>query len=231
MNPTVELVLKHKKANMRKSEFLMLEALKSAPHLNDIKEHHPELCSAAFVLECTKGRGRLVGAFAEASVAANAYRGDFLGLMAVHLLLLAVETVSPGLSGSATIYSDCIGALGRVAKLPPYRIPSRCRHSDILKTIMVNCASLSFQREYHHVVAHQDDHTWWEDLTRAAQLNLTYDAVASPPAGGIPTQAYLHVCRRKEDDFRYWCTHTRHSWVSLGPILFPRDQKDVSGRV
>ncbi len=36
MNPTVELVLKHKKANVRKSEFLMLEALKSAPHLNDI---------------------------------------------------------------------------------------------------------------------------------------------------------------------------------------------------
>ncbi len=35
MNPTVELVLKHRKANMRKSEFLMLEALKSAPHLND----------------------------------------------------------------------------------------------------------------------------------------------------------------------------------------------------
>jgi hypothetical protein len=35
MNPTVELVLKHKKSNMRKSEFLMLEALKSAPHLND----------------------------------------------------------------------------------------------------------------------------------------------------------------------------------------------------
>ena len=31
MNPTVELVLKHKKANMRKSDFLMLEALKSAP--------------------------------------------------------------------------------------------------------------------------------------------------------------------------------------------------------
>ncbi len=89
-----------------------------------IKEHYPELCSVAFVLECTKGRGQLVGAFAEASVAANAYRGELLGLMAVHLLLLAVETVSPGLSGSAAIYSDCIGALGRMAKLPPYRILS-----------------------------------------------------------------------------------------------------------
>jgi hypothetical protein len=32
----MELVLKHKKVNMRKSEFLMLEALKSAPHLNNI---------------------------------------------------------------------------------------------------------------------------------------------------------------------------------------------------
>jgi len=133
---------------------------------------------AAFVLECTKGRGRLVGAFAEASVAANAYRGELLGLMAVHLLLLAVETVSPGLSGSATIYSDCIGALGRVAKLPPYRIPSRCRHSDILKTILVNCANLSFQREYLHVAAHQDDHTRWEDMSRAAQLNSACDAGA-----------------------------------------------------
>jgi hypothetical protein len=85
--------------------------------------------------------------------------------MAVHLLLLAVETVSPGLSGSAAIYSDCIGALGCVAKLPPYHILSQCRHSDILETIMVNCASLSFNREYHHVAAHQDNHTRWEDLT------------------------------------------------------------------
>ncbi len=132
----------------------------------------------AFVLECTKGRGRRVGAFAEASAAANAYCGELLGLMTVHLLLLAVDTVSPGLSGSATIYSDCLGALGRIAKLPPYRIPSRCRHSDILKTIMVNCVSLSFQREYHHVAAHQDNHTWWEDLTQEAQLNSACDAVA-----------------------------------------------------
>jgi hypothetical protein len=143
-----------------------------------IKEHYPKLCAAAFVLECTKGRGRLIGAFAEASVVANAYHGELVGMMAVHLLLLVVDMVSPSLSGSATIYSDCLGALGRVAKLPPYRIPFRCRHSDILKTIMVNWASLSFQREYHHVAAHQDNHTWWEDLTRAAQLNSACDAGA-----------------------------------------------------
>ena len=143
-----------------------------------IKEHWSELCSAAFVLEDSKGWGQLAGAFAEASVAANAYCVELLGLMAVHLLLLAVETVAPGMSGSVTIYSDCIGALDRVAKLPPYRIPSRCRHSDVLKTIMVNCTSLSFHREYHHVAAHQDNHTRWEDLPQAAQLNLACDARA-----------------------------------------------------
>ena len=60
-----------------------------------IKEHYPELCAAAFVLECTKGRGRLVGAFAEASAAANAYCGELLGLMAVHLLLLALTRCHP----------------------------------------------------------------------------------------------------------------------------------------
>ena len=84
-----------------------------------IKEHYPELCSAAFIFECTKGRGWLVGAFAEASVAANAYRGELIGLMAVHLLLLAVGTTSPGLRGSVAICSDCLGTMGRVEKLPP----------------------------------------------------------------------------------------------------------------
>jgi hypothetical protein len=43
---------------------------------------------------------------------------------------------------------------------------------------MVNCTSLSFQQEYHHVAAHQDNHTWWEDLTRAAQLNSACDTGA-----------------------------------------------------
>ena len=86
--------------------------------------------------------------------------------------------MSPGLGGSAAIYFDCLSAVDCVAKLPPYRIPTRCRHLDILKTIMVNCASISFQRKYYHVEAHQDDHTQWGNLTRVAQLNTACDAGA-----------------------------------------------------
>ncbi len=143
-----------------------------------IKEHYPNLCSEAFVLECTQGCGCAINAFPKASVAANAYQGELLGLMAVHLLLLAVNTVLPDLSGRVKIYSDCLGALGCVAELPLYCVPTQCRHSDILKTILVNCGGLSFHQEYCHVKAHQDDRTQWEDLTQAVQLNAACDAGA-----------------------------------------------------
>jgi len=43
---------------------------------------------------------------------------------------------------------------------------------------MVNCANLSFQREYLHVAAHQDDHTRWENMSQAAQLNSACNAGA-----------------------------------------------------
>mmetsp|Transcript_35773 Transcript_35773/g.73112 ORF Transcript_35773/g.73112 Transcript_35773/m.73112 type:complete len:103 (-) Transcript_35773:1065-1373(-) len=64
-----------------------------------------------------------------------AYRGELLGLLAIHLILLAVNKLSPSLSGSTQIYSDCLGALHNVEHLPPHRIPSSCRHSDILKKL------------------------------------------------------------------------------------------------
>jgi hypothetical protein len=124
-----------------------------------IKEHYHNLCLAAFVLECMQGQGRAIGAFPEASAGANAYWGELLGLMAVHLLLLAVNTVSPGLSGRVKIYFNCLGALGRMAKLPPYHVPTQCWHSDILKTILVNCGGLSLHWESCHIKAHQDNHT------------------------------------------------------------------------
>ncbi len=38
-----------------------------------IRKQHPDLCAAAFILECTRHRGMLVGSFPEASKAANAF--------------------------------------------------------------------------------------------------------------------------------------------------------------
>ena len=140
-----------------------------------IKEIYPQLNLAAFVFECSRGRGRLWGSFAEHTPDAGSYRGELLGLMAIHLILRGVNTVHPALRGSVTILSDCLGALTKVRDLPPYRIPTQCSHSDILKNIMVNCSGLTFTRLYSHVRAHQDDKWAYNDLPREAQLNCQMD--------------------------------------------------------
>ena len=65
----------------------------------------------------------MFGSFPEHLVAAGAYRGELFGLMAIHLILLAVNKFSPTLQGRAQIYSDYLVALGTVATLPTNRIP------------------------------------------------------------------------------------------------------------
>jgi hypothetical protein len=70
-----------------------------------IREVYPDLCSCEFVLECTEGRGRIFGSFPEHSKVANAYRGELLGLMAIHLLLLVANKLEKGLTGQVKIYS------------------------------------------------------------------------------------------------------------------------------
>jgi hypothetical protein len=117
--------------------------------------------------------GRVYGSFSETLLAANAYRGELLGLMAIHLILLSVNKLHPELTGSVEIVSDCLGALKRVSYLPPYRIPTRCHHFDILKTILVSCRGLTFTTYYSHVKAHQDNKDLFAKLSRKAQLNCT----------------------------------------------------------
>jgi hypothetical protein len=143
-----------------------------------MKELYPYLNSAAFVVECSKGRGRLTGSFVEQIPNAGSYQGELLGLMAIHLILWGINEFHQGLQGLVHILSDCLGALDKVENLPPYHMPTQCSHSNILTNIMVNCSNLSFARIFSHVKAHQDDHTGYESLTRSAQLNCRMDNYA-----------------------------------------------------
>jgi hypothetical protein len=144
-----------------------------------IKQIQPELCANTFFIECSKGPGRMVGPFGKANSVANVYRGELFGLMQVHLLLLAVQQTAPELDGEITIYSDCLATLGQVSLLLPERIPSQCKHLDILKNILVSCSGLMmFQRDICHIVAHKDDSKDFHLLDRLAQLNSAVDACA-----------------------------------------------------
>jgi hypothetical protein len=95
--------------------------------------------------------------------------------MRIHLILLVINEVNPEFKGSVYIYSDCLGALDKVKNLPPSRVPSNLAHLVILKNILVNCKNLSFKRFYLRVQAHQDDKVYYQDLSRASQLNVNMD--------------------------------------------------------
>jgi hypothetical protein len=77
--------------------------------------------------------------------------------MAIHLLLVSVNRVHNTLEWLVEVVSDCLGALKCLVHLPPYWIPSCCKHLDILKNILVNCHDLTFTLYYSHVKANQDD--------------------------------------------------------------------------
>ncbi len=138
-----------------------------------------------------------MGTFSEGLLVANAYRGELLGLTAIHLILLSVNKLHRDLLGSVEIVSDCLGALKRVTHLPPYRIMLRCCHSNILKTILVHCRDLSFTTHYLHVRVHQDDSTTFAQLSRKVQLNCICNHIAKQRIaidganGPVPSQMFL----------------------------------------
>jgi hypothetical protein len=150
-----------------------------------LKEMQPELCSAAFILECSITGGKMIGSFPELSPDACAFQGEMLGLLVIHLLLLAVHKLHPDLGGQVALYSDCLGALGKVADLPQWRLPSSTKHADILKILMIHCQEFSFDVSYRHVRAHQDNMVRYSDLPRPAQLNCKMDSLAKKVLWGL----------------------------------------------
>ena len=72
-----------------------------------IRELFLDACSCAFVFECQNGGGRILGKLVESSKDVCAYRGELLGLLAIHLILLAVKKLRPDLTGRVKIVSDC----------------------------------------------------------------------------------------------------------------------------
>jgi hypothetical protein len=80
-----------------------------------MKDLYTDILLAAFVIfECSTGRGRIWGSFPEVSRCACSYRGELVGLMAIHHMLLSINEVNKDLSGSVIIYSDCLGTLDKV---------------------------------------------------------------------------------------------------------------------
>jgi hypothetical protein len=70
---------------------------------------YPDIHLAAFVLECKNRMGRIWGSFPGLSRCGCNYRGELVGLMAIHLIILATNEANAGPTGRVEIRSDCLG--------------------------------------------------------------------------------------------------------------------------
>ena len=135
------------------------------------------LCGAGWVIYCTASRQRLTGALVERSEAAGSYRGELLGMLAIRLLLLAVEEYCETHGDGSKIICDNKSALFTF-RSEKDRVPSGAKHADIkrvLRTIRRRTKSTFLQE---HVRAHQDTARSRTKLSLEARLNCICDDLA-----------------------------------------------------
>ena len=124
----------------------------------------------------------LKGAMAERCSKAGSYRGELLGLLAIHLWVAAVEEFYKLEEGPrGLIACDNLGALNK-AQLRRKKIKAGAKHSDILRVMrrLHNRRRGRKRRvfEYKHVYGHQDRQRLWHHLTLLEKLNCKCDSLA-----------------------------------------------------
>ncbi len=119
-----------------------------------------------------------VGSFFEIFPKAGAYRGELLGLMAIHTLALAAARFFHIEWVSGKICCDNITALNQAKKVHQ-RVRIGIKHSDLHRMVRNLKCSTKMAFKYAHVQAHQDRITPWSQLSLKAQLNVICDELAN----------------------------------------------------
>jgi hypothetical protein len=149
-----------------------------------------DVSGSGWILLCTVSRCTLWGSFFEISPKAGAYRGEFLGLVAIHMLALAAARFFHIECVSGKICCDNIVALNQAKKVRQ-RVRVGIKNSDLHRTVRNLKCSTKMAFRYAHVWAHQDRVTPWSQLSLKAQLNVICDELAN---GAVAR--YLSSCTR-----------------------------------
>ncbi len=141
------------------------------------RKRAPSISSAGWIIFCPTTKSYLRGAFYEVSPDASAYRGELLGLTALHLLALAMKLHYNIDSKMGKIHCDNERALGR-ASFYRRRIPPGSKHGDILRLLRNIKNVLGHAFTYHHIYGHADRTKRWDRLTLIEKLNCLCDGWA-----------------------------------------------------
>lgn len=137
----------------------------------------PNISGAGWVLVSTKSLKMVYGSFYELSKCASSYRGELLGLTAIHHLVAFVLEFYVVRSANGSIHCDNKGALHQAATKRK-RVRPRTKHADLIRNLRHIKATHQFEVLYHHVKAHLDDHMAFDQLTVVQQLNVHCDLLA-----------------------------------------------------
>ena len=137
----------------------------------------PHVSGAGWVFYCTVQRKKLQGSFYEFSPSAGSYRGELLGLLAIHILMAALEEYFQLDGHTAKICCDNQGALFKSSELRR-RIPTGASQADIKRVLRNVKHKIKSTFTYEWVQSHQDRYKFWHQLTIEQQLNCHCDSTA-----------------------------------------------------
>ena len=137
----------------------------------------PLVSGAGWIMYCTTTKQKLYGSFFERSPKAGSYRGELLGLLAIHTLVAAIESFFKITIASGKICCDNMGALFK-SKEYRRRIPTGAAEADIKRSLRNIKTTMITTFEYEWVESHQDRYKLWHQLTLVQQLNCLCDTLA-----------------------------------------------------
>jgi hypothetical protein len=137
------------------------------------------ISGAGWLIYCKRSKQVLVeGSFVEEHPKANSYRGEILGLLAIHLFSRAIRTYFDLASGNyGMVCCDNKGAIYRASRRRR-RIPPGTPNADLLRVLRLQHHKLGRVFRYEHVKGHQDDYLARSQLSLEEQLNCRCDDLA-----------------------------------------------------
>ena len=142
-----------------------------------IREIAPLISGAGWLVYCTTAKCKLHGSFFERSAKAGSYRGELLGLLAIHTLVAALEAYYSLPLTKGKVCCDNQGPL-RKSEEVRRRIPVGASQADIKRAFRNVKHDLKAQLTYEWVESHQDRYKLWWQLPLEQQLNCICDDLA-----------------------------------------------------
>jgi hypothetical protein len=140
--------------------------------------HTGTVSGSGWIICCTKTKQLLWGSFYKILPKAASYRGELLGLVALHTLIVAVAKHFQLATAVRKICCDNISALGQAGKAQK-RMSAGMKHLDLYQAIQTLKCSFQMDMKHSNVRMHQDRILSWSMLTLEQQLNVICDSLAN----------------------------------------------------